>query len=86
MSVEDMSVFSCTAARRRVRTLGHRVEAARVEGLATAKPQQRQPTAAQRAVYADGFHPVFRAAGNKTAARPEQGADEALVEAQYGNE
>ncbi|KRG42697.1 hypothetical protein ARC78_08360 [Stenotrophomonas pictorum JCM 9942] len=34
----------------------------------------------------DGFHPVFGATGDKTAARPEQGADEALVQAQYGNE
>jgi hypothetical protein len=57
-----------------------------MEGLAAAQAQQRKPTAAQRTVYADGFHPVFRTAGNKTTARPEQGADEALVEAQYGNE
>lgn len=57
-----------------------------MERLAAAQPQQRKPATTQRAVYADGLHPVFRAAGDKTAARPEQRADEALVQAQYGNE
>jgi len=57
-----------------------------MERVAAAQPQQRKPAATQRAVYADGFHPVFRAAGDKTAARPEQRADEALVQAQYGDE
>ncbi|MNT38007.1 hypothetical protein D3C72_1741770 [compost metagenome] len=86
MSVEDMSVFSCATARRGVGRFGHWIEAAGMERMAAAQPSRRQPAAAQRAVPGDGVHGVFRAARHETAARPQQRADEALVEAQQGDE
>src|SRR5690606_4969982 len=86
MSVEDMSVFSCAAARRGVGLAGNRIEAAGVERVAAPQPAQREPAAAQWTVHGDGVRRIFGSAGEKAAALAGQGADEALVEARQGDE
>lgn len=65
---------------------GHLVDATGMEGMAAAQPARGQPAAARGAMGGDGLHGVFRTAGHEAATRPQQRADEALVEAQQGDE
>ena len=64
----------------------HRIVAARVEGMAAADAPGGQPAAFHRTEPGDGFHRVFRAGRDETAARTQQRADEALVYPQDSNE
>lgn len=65
---------------------GNRIQAARMQGMAARQSADGQPDAARGTMEGDRLHRVFRTAGHETAARAEQGADEALVAAQHRDE
>ncbi len=64
----------------------HLVDTAGMEGMATPQALGGKPATARGAVHGNGLHGVFRTAGHETAARSQQWADEALVEAEQGDE
>ncbi len=66
--------------------VGHRVEPAGVQGMATEHAPRRKPAALERAEAGDGLHGVFGAGGMESATRTEQWTDPALVAAQRDDE
>lgn len=74
--------FRCVAAA----GFRYRIVAAGMQRMATPQAARGQPCTTRRAVTGHGFHRVFRATGRKAATRPQQRTDEALVEAQGGDE
>ena len=65
---------------------GYRIVPAGMKGLAAQQTPQGQPAAAQGAMLAERVDRVVRAAGVETAARPEDRADQHLIDADQADE